>query len=73
MNLKTSAMAPPASSRRYQLRRYRTTTRAIDQTIIEIEVRDDSKVERLASEMRACGCVVKVISEEEFYAQEMAR
>jgi hypothetical protein len=41
-----------------------------DQTIIELEMRDDSNVERLASEMRACGCVVKVMTEEEYLKQE---
>jgi hypothetical protein len=41
-----------------------------DQTIIELEVRDDSNVERLASEMRACGCVVKVMTEKEYRKRE---
>ena len=37
-----------------------------DQISIQIEVHDESKVERLASELRACGCVVNVMTEEEF-------
>jgi hypothetical protein len=41
-----------------------------DQTLIELEMRDDTKVERLASELRACGCMVKVMTQEEYRKQE---
>jgi hypothetical protein len=41
-----------------------------DQTIIQIEVHDESKVERLASELKACGCVVNAMTEEEFDLHE---
>jgi hypothetical protein len=41
-----------------------------DQTVIELQMRDDSKVERLAAEMRACGCVVKVMTEKEYRKRE---
>jgi hypothetical protein len=40
------------------------------QTIVQIEVHDESKVERLASELKACGCVVNVMTEEEFDLHE---
>jgi hypothetical protein len=40
------------------------------QTIIQIEVHDESNVERLASELKACGCVVNVMTEEEFDLHE---
>jgi hypothetical protein len=37
-----------------------------DRTNIQIEVHDESKVDRLASELKACGCAVSVMTEEEF-------
>ena len=37
-----------------------------DQTSIQIECHDESIVERLASELRACGCVVSDMTEAEF-------
>jgi uncharacterized protein with GYD domain len=36
----------------------------------KIEVHDESKVERLASELKACGCVVNAMTEEEFDLHE---
>jgi hypothetical protein len=41
-----------------------------DQTILQIEVRDESKSERLASELRACGRSVNVMTEQEYQAFE---
>ena len=40
------------------------------QTIIQIEVHDENKVERLASELKACGCVVQIMTEQEFDLHE---
>jgi hypothetical protein len=35
-------------------------------TVINIEVVDETVVERLASELRACGCIVSVYTEEQY-------
>jgi hypothetical protein len=35
-------------------------------TLIDIEVGDEAIVERLASELRACGCVVRVYTEKQY-------
>jgi hypothetical protein len=37
-----------------------------DVTLIDIDVRNDTVVERLASELRACGCIVSVYKQEQY-------
>ena len=36
------------------------------ETLIDVSVRDEAVVERLASDLKACGCVVKVYTEEQY-------
>ena len=35
-------------------------------TLIDVRVRDEAVVERLASELKACGCEVRVHTEEQY-------
>ena len=35
-------------------------------TLIDVSVRDEAVVERLAFDLKACGCVVKVYTEEQY-------
>ena len=48
-------------------RRHRCTIQRLTfTTLIDVRVRDEAVVERLASELKACGCEVRVHTEEQY-------